>query len=105
MYAMVEIQGKQYKAEEGALLKVDHMSAAGEGAEVSFDTVLMTAKDGTVQVGTPYVGGAKVTGVVEGHGKDRKITVLKYKRRKNYSKKTGHRQQYSLVRVKGISLG
>ncbi|TVQ36900.1 MAG: 50S ribosomal protein L21 [Spirochaetaceae bacterium] len=98
MYAMVEIAGKQYKAEPGSLLKVDRL-AQDAGARLEFDSVLMLRDTETVKVGTPYVEGARVTAVIEEHGKDKKIVVFKYKRRKNYKRTRGHRQQYSVIRV------
>lgn len=101
MYAMVEIKGKQYRANEGAVLKVDRMD--GESGDVlEFDSVLMLRNDDDIKVGNPYVDGASVKAVLETHGRDRKITVLKFKRRKNYSRKYGHRQAYSKIRVKEI---
>ena len=101
MYAMVEISGKQYKAEEGSLLKVNRL-AADEGTELTLDSVVMVRTDKDVKVGTPYVKGASVTATVENHGKDDKVVVRKFKRRKNYHRTYGHRSQYSVVRVKGI---
>ena len=101
MYAMVEIGGKQYRAGEGDLLKVERIGG-NEGDVVEFDSVLMLRKDDSTVLGEPYVSGASVKGVLEGEGKDRKVTVYKYKRRKRYRRKYGHRQQYSLVRVKEI---
>jgi large subunit ribosomal protein L21 len=102
MYAMVEIKGKQYRAEEGDLLKVDKFDAE-TGEVVELDSVLMVSSDSDVKIGEPYIDGAKIKATVEGHGKDKKIVVLKFKRRKNYKRKKGHRQQYSLLRVKEIS--
>lgn len=102
MYAMVEIKGKQYKATEGALLKVDRV-AGDTGDVVEFDSVLMVRNDEDVKVGSPYVDGAKVKAVIEEQGRGKKITVLKFKRRKNYSRKYGHRQAYSALRVKEIA--
>ena len=102
MYAMVEIQGKQYKAEQDALLKVDRMEQA-EGDALELDSVLLLSKDDGVKVGTPFVKGATVKAVVEKHIRDPKVKVLKFKRRKNYSRRTGHRQPYSLLRVKEIT--
>lgn len=102
MYAMIEIQGKQYKAEQNALLKVDRLTQE-EGAAVDLESVLLLSSDKGVKVGTPYVKGAAVKAVVEKHVRDPKVQVLKFKRRKNYSKLTGHRQNYSLVRVKEIT--
>jgi large subunit ribosomal protein L21 len=100
MYALVEFKGKQYKAEKGALLKVDRIDAE-KGAAVAIDTVLLVS-GASVSVGAPYVAGAKVTAVVEDHGKDDKIIVFKYKSKKDYRRKNGHRQQFSLIRVQDI---
>jgi large subunit ribosomal protein L21 len=103
MYAVVEIKGKQYKAQEGDLLKVDSVGGA-DGDVMEFDSVLMLRKDDDkVSFGTPYVKGAKVKAVVEQQGRDRKVIVYKYKRRKGYRRRNGHRQHYSLVRVKEIA--
>lgn len=100
MYALVEIKGKQYKAEKGSLLKVDRLNEE-EGATLEFDTVLMLGGD-DAKLGTPYVSGAKVKVVVENNIKDKKIRVFKYNRRKGYRRSQGHRQQYSLVRVEDV---
>ncbi len=102
MYAMVEIQGRQYKAEEGSLLKVNKI-AADEGATLEFDHVLMLRDEEKVSIGTPYVTGAKVKAVLEGSGRDPKVVVFKYKRRKDYRLRQGHRQDYTLIRVKEIA--
>ena len=102
MYALVEIKGKQYKATEGSLLKVDRFDS-DPGRQVEFDSVLMVSDDKKVKVGQPYVKGAKVVAVVEEHGRDRKILVFKYKRRKNYRRTRGHRQHFSLLRIKEIT--
>jgi large subunit ribosomal protein L21 len=101
MYALVEFKGKQYKAEKGALLKVDKIDAE-PGAAVDIDTVLLVSGD-TVSVGSPYVQGAKVTATVESHGKDDKIVVFKYKPKKDYRRTQGHRQQYSIIKIGEIS--
>jgi len=101
MYALVEFKGKQYKAEIGALLKVDLVDAQ-PGTAINIDTVLLVSGD-TVKVGTPYVSGAKVSATVESHGKDDKIIVFKYKPKKDYRRKQGHRQQYSIIKIGDIS--
>lgn len=101
MYALVEIKGKQYKAEKGSVLKIDRLTEV-KGESVNFESVLMLRDEGSVKVGTPYVKGAKVTATVEDHLKDSKVVVHKFKRRKNYRRKQGHRQQYTLVRVEDI---
>jgi large subunit ribosomal protein L21 len=110
MYALVEFKGKQYKAEKGAVLKVDRIDAE-PGAAVDIDSVLLVSggdSDGnsegssSVTVGAPYVQGARVTAVVESHGKDDKIIVFKYKPKKDYRRKQGHRQRYSVIKVEDI---
>jgi len=101
MYALVEFKGKQYKAEKGAILKVDLIDAA-PGTAISIDTVLLVSGD-SVKVGSPYVAGAKVSATVEAHEKDDKIIVFKYKPKKDYRRKRGHRQQYSIIKIGDIS--
>jgi large subunit ribosomal protein L21 len=101
MYALVEFKGKQYKAEKGALLKVDKIDAE-EGSTINIDTVLLVSGD-TVKMGSPYVEGAKVSATVESHEKDKKIIVFKYKPKKDYRRKQGHRQQYSIIKIEEIS--
>ena len=100
MYALVEFKGKQYKAEKGSLLKVDRIDA-DVGTAVDIDSVLLLSGD-KVSVGAPYVKGAKVTAVVENHGKGDKIIVFKYMPKKDYRRKRGHRQQYSFIRIQEI---
>ena len=101
MYALVEIKGKQYKAEKGNTLKVDKLEGV-KGDTVEFDTVLMVHNDDGVKVGTPYVDGAKVSSIVEEHGRDKKVVVYKYKKRKNYRRKQGHRQAFTMIKVEDI---
>lgn len=103
MYALVEIQGKQYKAEKGNLLKVD-LIAEDTGNTVEFESVLMISDGGKTKVGKPFVKGAKVTATVGETVKGTKIQVIKMKRRKGYRRKQGHRQQYTLLKVQEISV-
>lgn len=97
MYALVEILGKQYKAEKGSLLKVDKMNQEA-GSEVQFDSVLMVSGE-TVKVGTPYVAGAKVIGKVKEFVRGEKTVAFKFKRRKGYQRKIGNRETFTLVEV------
>ena len=90
MYAVFETGGKQYRVTENDVVYVEKLDAA-EGDEVVFENVLMIGD----KIGSPYVKGAKVVGVVEKHGKNKKIIVFKYKPKKNYHKKQGHRQPYT----------
>lgn len=102
MYAVVEINGKHYKAEKGKTLKVDLVAAEPE-SKLNFDSVLLVSGE-TVRVGTPYVKGAKVSVVVKSHIKDKKITVFKYIPKKDHRRKRGHRQQYSLLQIEDIAV-
>ncbi len=103
MYALVSINGRQFKAEKGARLKVDLLSRP-KGDVVEFDSVLLTSDAGTVKIGTPYVSGVRVKTVVEDELRDRKVVVYKYRRRKGYHKKRGHRQSFSILRVEDITV-
>jgi len=100
MYALMEFKGKQYKAEKGALLQVDKLDAE-PGSTMNIDSVLLVSGD-TVSVGAPYVQGVKVQAVVESHKKDKKIIVFKHKSKKDYRRKQGHRQQYSVIKIQDI---
>ena len=103
MYAIVEINGQQFKVEEGKKLFVNHMKDVEAGKTVEFDKVLLVDKEGSVQVGAPTVDGAKVVcEVVNPLVKGEKVIVFKMKRRKDYRKKNGHRQQYTQVEVKSV---
>ncbi len=101
MYAVIETGGKQYRVRTGDKLRLEKIHAE-EGSEVSFDKVLLLGKDDGPVIGEPYVEGAAVTGKVIEHGKDDKVIVFKYRRKKNYRKFRGHRQQYTLIQVDGI---
>ena len=101
MYAIIQTGGKQYKVQEGDVIYVEKLEAAA-GDSVTFDQVLLVSKDGKVVTGTPVVPGAAVTGKVEKQGKGRKIIVYKYKPKKNYRRKQGHRQPYTKVVIEKI---
>ena len=102
MYAVVKSGGKQYKVQEGETLRVEKLP--GEvGAEITFDDVLLFSNGEKVQVGTPRLDNVTVKGTVVEQGQARKIIVFKYKRRKRYRRKQGHRQQYTAVKVDSIA--
>jgi large subunit ribosomal protein L21 len=101
MYAIVEMQGLQYKVEAGKKLFVNRM-AAEKGAEVTFEKVLLVDNDGDVKVGAPVVEGAKVVAEVLSHVRGEKVIVFHKKRRKGYRKRNGHRQNFTEVLVKEI---
>ena len=101
MYAVVSSGGKQYRVEQGETLRVEKLS--GEvGTSVSFDDVLMFSNGEDVQVGQPILDNVKVTGHIVEQGKAKKILVFKYKRRKRYRRKQGHRQQFTAVKIDSI---
>lgn len=102
MYAVIVTGGKQYKVESGASLKIEKI-AADAGATVEFDKVLLVQSDAGVKVGTPYVDGGKVTATVKGHGRHDKVNIIKFRRRKHYMRRAGHRQHYTEVQITGIS--
>ncbi|HHY95463.1 MAG TPA: 50S ribosomal protein L21 [Firmicutes bacterium] len=100
MYAIIQTGGKQYRVEEGQTVRVERL-AADKGQQVELP-VLALVDEGRVVTGSPTVEGAKVVGRVEGHGKNRKVLVFKYHAKVNYRRKTGHRQQYTSVRIEKI---
>ncbi|MBW4827291.1 MAG: 50S ribosomal protein L21 [Clostridiaceae bacterium] len=101
MYAVIETGGKQYRVQEGDTIFVEKLDA-DNGEQVSFDKVLFVSKDDDLIVGKPYIEGAKVEGKVLEQGKGKKVIVFKYKAKKNYRKKQGHRQPYTKVKVEKI---
>ena len=102
MYAVIEACGRQYKVQEGDVVFFEKLDSE-EGKNVSFDKVVLVSDDGKVQVGNPYVSGAKVEGKVVAHGKGKKITVFKYKPKKNERKTQGHRQEYTKVEITAVN--
>ncbi len=102
MYAIIETGGKQYKVSKGDLLEIELLDAEKED-EVEFDKVLACAGNGEFQVGQPYLEDVKVKGRILEHGKGDKVIIFKYKPKKNYRKKQGHRQPYTLVQIEEIS--
>lgn len=101
MYVIVDIQGQQFKVQQGQKLVV-HRLKADEGSEVEFEKVMLVDNDGKIKVGTPVIDGAKVVAEVLSHVKGDKVLVFKKKRRKGYRKLNGHRQQFSQIKVKEI---
>ena len=98
MYAVFTTGGKQYKVQEGDVIYVEKL-AVEAGEKVSFDTVLAIANDDGMKVGAPYVEGAKIEASIIKNDKAKKITIIKYKSKKNEKKKIGHRQPYTKVQI------
>ena len=103
MYAIIETGGKQYRAEEGKVIRVEKLPVE-KGETVSFDRVLMLNKGEEIQVGKPYLENCQVEGKVVRVGRDKKIIDFKYKAKKNYKRKQGHRQPYSDVLIGKINV-
>ncbi|HWR30421.1 MAG TPA: 50S ribosomal protein L21 [Negativicutes bacterium] len=101
MYAIIATGGKQYRVSEGDVIFVEKLTGEIDDALV-FTDVLTVVQDGAVKVGAPFLEGAKVTGKVVKQGKDKKILVYKYKSKKNYRRKQGHRQPYTKVSIEKI---
>jgi large subunit ribosomal protein L21 len=102
-FAIIKTGGKQYKVQEGEVLKIEKLPNAEKGDQVTFDDVLLTDNDGAVKVGTPTVAGAKVSAEVVAVGKGKKVTVIHYKAKVRHQKISGHRQPYAEVKIKSIS--
>ncbi|MHB1294485.1 MAG: 50S ribosomal protein L21 [Anaerolineae bacterium] len=103
MYALVETGGKQYKVAVGETVDVEKLAVA-VGEAVELDRVLMVAGDDGVSVGHPVVDGAKVSATVVSHGRGRKVITFKYRPKKHSRSKTGHRQDYTRLRIDGITV-
>lgn len=101
MYAVVATGGKQYKVEEGDILRVEKLTG-DVGSQIAFDNVLIFSDGENVKIGQPDVDGVTVHGQIVAQGKNKKILVFKYKRRKRYRRKQGHRQPFTAVRIDRI---
>lgn len=102
MYAIIKTGGKQYMVSEGDVLKVEKLDAES-GAKVVFEEVLAVGNEGELQIGNPVVEGAGVEATVIENGRAKKVIVFKYKPKKNYRKKQGHRQPFTKVRIESIN--
>ena len=101
MYAIIEACGKQYKVAEGDEVYLEKLEV-NEGEKVTFDQVLLISDGEKIKVGTPTVKSAKVEATVVAHGKDKKGVVFKYKAKKNYRRKQGHRQPFTALKIVSV---
>jgi large subunit ribosomal protein L21 len=101
MYAVIATGGKQYKVKEGDVVRVEKLPG-NPGDQIEFDTVLLVGQGSALTVGNPFVESARVTASILGHGRAKKVVVAKFKRRKAYRKKAGHRQHYTGVKILSI---
>jgi len=103
MYAVFKTGGKQYRATQGQKVKLEKINA-NSGDKIQFTEVLMVGEGSDIEIGTPFLANASVEAKVLEEGKDKKIEVIKFKRRKNYRRTFGHRQCYTLVEITGIKV-
>lgn len=102
MYAIIKTGGKQYRVQEGDVLKVEKLGVEA-GKEVTFKEVLLVSNDADTKVGDPLVKGASVTATVVDEGKGKKVIAFKFKAKKGYSKKKGHRQPFTQIKIEKIN--
>ncbi|MRD72648.1 50S ribosomal protein L21 [Rhodocyclus tenuis] len=102
MYAVIKTGGKQYRVVAGEKLKIEQIPAE-VGAEITIDQILMVGEGESVKIGAPFVAGASVKATVLTQGRHDKIKIFKMRRRKHYRKQQGHRQNYTEIRIDGIS--
>jgi large subunit ribosomal protein L21 len=100
--AIIKTGGKQYRVEVGTVLRIEKLTG-DVGSNVDFDEVLLVGRGDKAKVGTPVVDGAKVSGEIVGQVRGKKLVVYKFRRRKNYRRKNGHRQHYTDIKITGIS--
>lgn len=101
MYAVIVSGGKQYRVKEGQSIQVEKLEEE-PGSSVKFDNVLFGSKDNTAKIGTPYLQGWSVQAEVVGHGRHKKVNIIKFKRRKHHMKRMGHRQWYTKLKITQI---
>ncbi len=104
MYAIFKSGDKQFKAEKGVEIKIPYLAKNVKGDKIVFNDVLLAHDGNTVKIGNPVIANASVTGELVCHEKDKKVVIQKFKRRKRYNIRTGHRQNYSKVLITGISV-
>ena len=102
MYAVIKTGGKQYRVVAGEKLKIEQIPA-DIGAEINLDQILMVGEGESVKIGTPLLSGASVKATVLAQGRHKKVSIFKMRRRKHYQKHQGHRQNYTEIRIDGIS--
>ena len=103
MYAVVETGGKQYRVQEGDVISVEKLNVE-DGAKVVFDKVLVAGEGADIKVGKPYIEGCTVEGTAVESGKGPKVIIFKYKAKKDYRKKQGHRQPYTSVKIESLNI-
>lgn len=101
MYAIFQNGNKQYRVNEGQIIRLEKLKIA-LGLDVKFDNILMIENNSNVKIGTPFIPNAFITGEIIFHGRDKKIKIIKFRRRKHYRRQQGHRQSFTDVKIKKI---
>jgi len=104
MYAVIKSGGKQHRVQPGEVLQLEKLDVE-TGVTVDFDEVMMIAEGENIQIGAPFVEGGKVSAEVLSHGRAKKVTIVKMRRRKHYRRQAGHRQHYTEVKITDITGG
>lgn len=104
MYAVIVSGGKQHRVKEGETIKLEKLEVE-TGGSIDFDRVLLIANGDDIKIGKPVVDGAKVSAEVISHGRHKKVSIIKFKRRKHHMKRMGHRQWFTEVKITGINAG
>ncbi|MAV27618.1 MAG: 50S ribosomal protein L21 [Gammaproteobacteria bacterium] len=104
MYAVFESGGKQHRVEPGEVLNLEKLDVEA-GGTIDFDRVMLVGEGDDIKIGTPFVDGGKVSAEVLSHGRGKKVTIIKMRRRKHYRRQAGHRQAFTQVKIKEISGG
>ena len=102
MYAVIKSGGKQYRVQEGQTLKLEKIEVA-TGETIEFDEVLLVADGDDVNIGAPFISGAKVSAEIVSHGRGDKVTIIKFRRRKHHMKRQGHRQWFTEIKIIAIN--
>lgn len=104
MYAVISTGGKQYRVSKGDTIQIEKLDK-NEGDTVLFDKILLISNNGKISIGKPFLKKSKIEGVVKSQGKDKKISIIKFHRRKHYKRQAGHRQSFTQVEITNIAEG
>jgi|TARA_B100000902_G_scaffold398729_1_gene466609 large subunit ribosomal protein L21 len=104
MYAVISTGGKQYRVSKGDTIQVEKLDQ-NEGDTVLFDKILLISNNGKVSIGKPFLEKSKIEGIVKSQGRDKKVSIIKFHRRKHYKKQAGHRQSFTQVEITNIAEG
>ena len=102
MYAVISTGGKQYRVSKGDTIQIEKLDKK-EGDTILFDKILLISNNGKVSIGKPFLKKSKIEGVIEAQGRDKKISIIKFHRRKHYKKQAGHRQSFTQIKITNIA--